>query len=234
MPAGRQRLNKGQHGHLAPWCLRRLGTGKQLEQGPLRAEPCWKDLLGHFPQEEVMWKVPGEAPEKEVQRLSTLKLTRTKPARWTHCSAMMYSPGRGVQGTPATCTWWAISEKSKPRFTPWMVTRVPPSGGPDTVKICRREVGLATDWIIHRNRKRFLSLPKSKVLRNYDETPRIWVSSFQLVQNTDNYFLGSLTHLSTHPPTHPFIHPLKQQQQQQQKVLNSHKNIPDLCPSLFH
>lgn len=44
------------------------------------------------------------APEKEVQRLSTLKLTQTKTSKWTHCSAMIYSPGRGVQGTPATCT----------------------------------------------------------------------------------------------------------------------------------
>lgn len=82
----------------------------------------------------------GERGESPV---STLKLPWEKgqPGQ-THCSAMMYSPGRGVQGTPATCTWWAISEKSRPRFTPWMVTRVPPSGGPDTVKICSRKMGL--------------------------------------------------------------------------------------------
>lgn len=53
----------------------------------------------------------------------------------THCSATMYCSGRGVHCTPATCTPWAISEKSRPRFTPRMVTLVPPSGGPDTVRI---------------------------------------------------------------------------------------------------
>lgn len=53
----------------------------------------------------------------------------------THCSATTYCSGSGVHGTPATCTPWAISEKSRPRFTPRMVTLVPPSGGPDTVRI---------------------------------------------------------------------------------------------------
>lgn len=64
----------------------------------------------------------------------------------THCSATTYCSGRGMHCTPATCTPWAISEKSRPRFTPRMVTLVPPSGGPDTVRIWRetkhREVEL--------------------------------------------------------------------------------------------
>lgn len=50
---------------------------------------------------------------------------------------MMYCSRRGVHSTPATRTLWAISEKSRPRFTPRMVTCVPPSGGPDTVRIWR-------------------------------------------------------------------------------------------------
>lgn len=57
------------------------------------------------------------------------------------------NPPASVQSTPATCTWWAISEKSRPRFTPWMVTRVPTSGGPDTVRICGREAG-RSNWSI--------------------------------------------------------------------------------------
>lgn len=148
----------------------------------------------------------------------------------------MYSPGRGVQGTPATCTWWAISEKSKPRFTPWMVTRVPPSGGPDTVKICRREVELATDWVIHKKRTRFLSLPKSRMLRNYDETPRIWVSSilFSLCRILI-YFTPlpwSFTHPSIYLSMHPSIHLFKKTHHK--RVLNSSKNSTDLCTSLIH
>lgn len=97
MPAGRQRLNEGQHGHLAPWCLRRLGTGKQLEQGPLRAEPCWKDLLGHFstggsdvkgawgsPREGSTETLHSEAHTDETSKVDSLLSDDVFP--WKRCA----------------------------------------------------------------------------------------------------------------------------------------------------
>ncbi|TNN37546.1 hypothetical protein EYF80_052295 [Liparis tanakae] len=43
----------------------------------------------------------------------------------------------GVHLTPATSTLPTMSEKARPRLVPWMVTRVPPSGGPATGVTCR-------------------------------------------------------------------------------------------------
>lgn len=175
----------------------------------------------------------GKAQRRKYRDSPLWSSHRQRPAGWTHCSAMMYSPGRGVHGTPATCTWWAISEKSKPRFTPWMVTRVPPSGGPDTVKICRREVRLATKGVIHKNRTRFLSLPKSLVLRNYDETPRIRVFSLFFSACTEYRYLLFYTTFLDHSPIHASTHP-SIKNNLSERILNSHKNIPDLCTSLSH
>lgn len=50
----------------------------------------------------------------------------------SYCSAVMYPSSFGVHCTPATSTLSCSSEKDRPRFKPWMVTRVPPSRGPAT------------------------------------------------------------------------------------------------------
>lgn len=57
----------------------------------------------------------------------------------TYCSAGMYPSTSGLHSTPATLTWDAISRNSSPRFSPRMVTLVPPSRGPVTGLIWRNE-----------------------------------------------------------------------------------------------
>ncbi|TNN51521.1 hypothetical protein EYF80_038262 [Liparis tanakae] len=44
----------------------------------------------------------------------------------------MYPSSWGTHCTPATSTLPSSSEKDSPRFSPWMVTSVPPSRGPAT------------------------------------------------------------------------------------------------------
>lgn len=48
----------------------------------------------------------------------------------SHCSAVMYPSDWAEHGIPATSTRPCSSERVIPRFTPRIVTNVPPSGGP--------------------------------------------------------------------------------------------------------
>lgn len=81
--------------------LLRLEVGKDRALGRLLAagstgEGRWEMTLGKAPEKggvEGSLRPPRSSPGKGQAR-----------ADRTHCSAMMYSPGRGVQGTPATCT----------------------------------------------------------------------------------------------------------------------------------
>lgn len=59
----------------------------------------------------------------------------------TYCSAMMQPSSTGEHLTPATSTLSTISLNARPRFMPWMVTLVPPSGGPATGVTCRGQRG---------------------------------------------------------------------------------------------
>lgn len=65
--------------------------------------------------------------------------TRVQTHTWMHTdlSALMYCEGTELQRTPATCTC-VISLTCNPRFSPSMVTRVPPSRGPVRGLICGR------------------------------------------------------------------------------------------------
>lgn len=78
--------------------------------------------------------------------------TTAKGSKWqtgqTDLSALIYCEGTGLQRTPATCTW-EISLTCKPRFSPSIVTRVPPSRGPVKGLICGRgDQSLISYWYL--------------------------------------------------------------------------------------
>lgn len=55
-----------------------------------------------------------------------------------YCSALMYSLSTGLQSTLPTCTPSRTSSKRRPRFSPVMVSRVPPCRGPVSGDSCRK------------------------------------------------------------------------------------------------
>lgn len=57
----------------------------------------------------------------------------------TYCSAGMYPSRTGRHSTSATFTFPSISSNVSPRFSPRIVTRVPPSRGPLRGVICTKE-----------------------------------------------------------------------------------------------
>lgn len=67
------------------------------------------------------------------------------PARQgcTHCSALMYSLSTGLHSTLPTRTPSRTSSKRRPRFSPVMVSRVPPCRGPVSGNSCG-EAGAGT------------------------------------------------------------------------------------------
>lgn len=61
----------------------------------------------------------------------------------THCSALIYSSSMGWQSTlPSRTPFW-MSRKCRPRFSPMMVSRVPPCLGPVSGKSCEE---VEEDW----------------------------------------------------------------------------------------
>lgn len=57
----------------------------------------------------------------------------------THCSALMYSLSTGLHSTLPTRTPSRTSSKRRPRFSPVMVSRVPPCRGPVSGESCGRQ-----------------------------------------------------------------------------------------------
>ena len=58
---------------------------------------------------------------------------------YTHCSALMYSLSTGLHSTLPTRTPSRTSSNRSPRFSPVMVSRVPPCRGPVSGDSCREE-----------------------------------------------------------------------------------------------
>lgn len=73
--------------------------------------------------------------QRRSDSLTHSNVSSHQHADTTDLSALMYCEGMGLQRTPATWTW-AISFTWRPRFSPSIVTRVPPSRGPVTGLIC--------------------------------------------------------------------------------------------------
>lgn len=76
----------------------------------------------------------------------------------TYCSAGIYPSGTGVHSTSATFTWSLISLNSSPRFSPRIVTSVPPSRGPRS-GVIYRQVAIETLPSFPLNKKQHGELP---------------------------------------------------------------------------
>ncbi len=91
----------------------------------------------------------------------------------TYCSAGIYPSGTGIHSTSATFTWSLISLNSSPRFSPRIVTSVPPSRGPRSGVICR-QVAIETLPSFPLNKKQHGELPHPPASQSLVQTNRKW------------------------------------------------------------
>lgn len=92
--------------------------------------PAYSECASVFMGKKICRKKERESARIYLIVLYQYYLLVQEGRSFSYCSAVMYPSSCGVHCTPATSTLPTSSEKDRPRFKPWIVTRVPPSKGP--------------------------------------------------------------------------------------------------------